>query len=236
MRTLVIPDLHLPYTHPGALQFCKDLYRTHKCNTTVFLGDIVDHTGISRHEKSPEAPSSNDELALVGRAIRPWYRAFPKAYVCAGNHDFSRVTRQAAEVNIPETYLRPLNELWGTPEWKWADRWRLDGVTYLHGLGAGGKYHAANIMEAMLSSVVVGHVHTVGMIYWKANFERRIFGMDCGCLVDDRAVAFQYARNVLRKSILAAGTVIDGMPELHLMPMARGEKYHRSNFVKRRFK
>jgi hypothetical protein len=67
-------------------------------------------------------------------------------------------------------------------------------------------------------------------MYWKANPFQRIFAMNVGCLVDDKAVAFAYAADHLQKSILSAATVIDGVPQLHIMPCGRGEKYARKNF------
>ena len=225
-RILVVPDLHLPYEHPSALRFCKDLYRKHRCNQVVFLGDICDHAGISDHEKLPEADSPLEELKKFTAKVAPWYREWPDAYVCRGNHE-SRLTRMAAKVGIPQLYLRGLNDLWDTPNWKWGSEWIIDEVLYTHGTGYGGKYHAANMMDKLLCSVVVGHIHTVAMVYWKANSVRRIFAMNAGCLVDDKALAFAYSADRLQKAILSAATVIDGIPQLHIMPCGRNEPYAR---------
>jgi predicted phosphodiesterase len=232
MRILAIPDLHLPYAHPGALAFCRDLRDKCRCDKVVLLGDVPDFTALSRFDKLPEAPSAHDELRAFQTAVRPWYRTFPDAKCIIGNHE-ARLLKRSSETGIPSSFIRPLNEILGTPKWRWEEHYILDDVLFTHGLGAGGKYHAVNIMDKMLCSVVVGHIHTVAMLYWKANYNRRIFGMDCGCLVDDKSVAFAYARTNIAKSILAAGTIIDGIPQLHIMPMARGEKYHASKFRNR---
>jgi hypothetical protein len=62
--------------------------------------------------------------------------------------------------------------------------------------------------------------------------------MDTGCGVDDSHPAFSYGKNFLRRSVLSCGVVIDGVPYHEIMPMARGEKYHKSRFLcnKRRAK
>lgn len=228
-RVLVVPDLHVPYEHPAALAFCKHLYRKHRCNQVVFIGDIGDHAGISRHEVSPEADSPLEELRRLNKKIAAWYREWPNAYICWGNHD-ERIVRMASSVGIPSDYIRGLNELWNTPKWKWGTEWRIDDILYTHGTGYGGKYHAVNMMDKLLCSVVAGHIHTVAQVYWKANPFKRIFAMNVGCLVDDKQVAFAYAKHHLQKSILSAATVCDGVPQLHIMPCGKGEKFSRRNF------
>ena len=53
-RVLVIGDLHLPAEHPDYYAFIKDVKRKYRTDTTVFIGDIVDHHAISFHKKHPE--------------------------------------------------------------------------------------------------------------------------------------------------------------------------------------
>jgi len=48
-RVLVVPDLHEPCARPGALEFCKDLRKKYKTDTTVFIGDVTDWHSISFH-------------------------------------------------------------------------------------------------------------------------------------------------------------------------------------------
>jgi hypothetical protein len=161
--------------------------------------------------------------------IQKWYKAFPQLRVCEGNHD-QRIIRQAATVGIPERFLKGYNELFNTPTWKWNREWIVDDVYYTHGTGAGGLYPAFNLMQKMLMSVVSGHIHTAAGIWWRANPLRRIFGMNVGCGVDDKHLAFKYAENVKIRSILSAGIVLDGTPIHVIMPCGPKEKYHKSKF------
>lgn len=229
MKTLVIGDIHAPVTHPGYLRFCRDLYHQHDCNQVVFIGDVVDWHAISFHTHHPEAPGPDDEYQLAAMCVQQWYKAFPKARVCIGNHD-ARVIRLAETVNIPKRFIRDYKDTWQTPGWTWADDFILDDVYYFHGTGSGGLHPAYNTMGKMLMSVVQGHIHSAGGIKWKANPQKRVFGMDTGCGIDDRAYAFAYGQMLKVRSILSAGVVIDGVPQHVIMPIGRGEKYHRSRF------
>lgn len=229
-RVLVIGDQHAPATHPGYLAFCRDLHRQYRCDDVVHIGDVVDLHAVSRHEASPEAKSASGEFEDAVVQIAKWAKAFPKIRVCEGNHD-KRIYSQAASVNIPGRFLKGYAELWGTPGWDWKPDHIIDDVYYFHGTGCGGTYPAPNTMQKMLMSTVMGHIHSAGGIWWKANPQKRIFGMNVGCGVDDKHIAFRYGENLKIRSILSAGVVVDGVPTHVIMPCGPKEKYHRSRFV-----
>ena len=85
-------------------------------------------------------------------------------------------------------------------------------------------------MKTMLMSVVQGHIHTASGIKWTANPQRRIFGMDTGCGISDKQMAFAYGRHMKKRSILSAGVILDGIPYHEVMPIGPGEKYHHRRF------
>jgi len=229
-KVLTIPDLHNPVSRLGSLAFCKDVQKKYKCNTTVFIGDVVDWSAISFHANNPEAPGPKDEFKLAYAEIQKWYKAFPNAYVCIGNHD-ARPQRVAESVNIPAKFIRDYADLWGTPKWKWVNHVIIDDVYYCHGhKKGGGKTPAWNLAGKLGMSVVMGHWHSKAGINWSANPLRRWFGMDTGCLIDDEAYAFVYASEQPARSILGTGVVLDGKPYYEIMECGKGEKYHDSNF------
>lgn len=233
MRILAIGDLHFPAVHPGYYAFCCDLAAKHKCDKFVSIGDVVDWHAISFHKRKPEAPGALDEYEQAKRHTRKWHKAFPNAMVCEGNHD-ARVARLSSDVGIPTRFIRDYNELWETPTWRWSTDWKLDGVYFFHGTGVSGMHPAFNTMQKMLMSTVMGHVHSAGGIKWRANPERRVFGMDVGCGVDDKHIAFQYGEHLKTRSILSAGVVIDGVPTHTIMKCGDGEKYHRDRFERKK--
>lgn len=224
-RILVIPDLHSPATRKKAIDFCKDIKNKWKCNEVIFLGDIVDWHSISHFVKEPNLPGPKDEFELANDFVAQWYKAFPKARVCVGNHD-ERPERLAKTVNIPNFLLKPYSELWNTPGWKWGFSFEVDGVHYRHGTDCSGVHPAWNLMNKIHCSVVIGHCHSRCGIKWSVNKFRRFFAMDCGSLVDDSQLQFAYGKQMVERSICACGVVIDGHPYLELMGISSGEKYH----------
>ena len=228
-KVLCVGDIHEPVSHPGYLQFCKDLYDEWGCDTVVFIGDVADFQAISFHANNPQCPGATDEYILTKQQIQKWYKAFPKATVTIGNHD-ERVIRLAESVNIPSKFLRDYSEIWKTPGWKWQHDHIIDDVYYFHGTGNGGVHPAYNAAGKMLMSVVMGHLHARSGVQWRANPLRRIFAMDTGCGIDIDAWQFAYGKHIKIRPILSVGLVLDGIPYHEVLPCGRGEKYHKSNF------
>jgi predicted phosphodiesterase len=231
-RILVIGDIHEPVSHPAYLQFCLDLYDSWDCDQTIFIGDVVDHHAISFHANHPEAPGPKDEYKQAWEAVQKWHQYFPEATVTQGNHDL-RVVRLAETVNIPQKFLRPHDDVWDTPGWTWVDSVEADGVHYEHGTGHGGKTPAFNATLKMHQSCVMGHVHSVGGIKPTVGPKTRLFGMDTGCGIDERAIAFAYGKHLKERPVLSAGVVIDGHPYYEMMPCSRGEKYSRAKWERK---
>ena len=212
-RVLVIGDLHAPATHPDYYKFVRKIQKKYNTNRTVFIGDVIDHEAISRHEKNPELPAALDEFKTALKQIKKWHRAFPEAVVCIGNHD-ERVMRTAKGAGIPGIYLRPYNEVYGTDGWNWLYRYHCDDVLYTHGTGWSGLSPAFNAAKQTRQSVVCGHVHSVGSINYHTNDTDTIFGMNVGAGVDSEHLAMSYGKFSLKKPVLSCGVVINGHPYL----------------------
>lgn len=228
-RVLTVGDLHLPAVRKGYLEFCQDLYYAWDCDTVVFIGDIIDWQAISFHAAHPMCPGPLDEYQLAKQHVAIWAKAFPKAFVCIGNHD-ERPSRLAKTVNIPDFMLRPYSELWDTPNWIWDFRFIIDEVNYRHGTGIGGIHPAWNAMNKIHQSVVMGHLHARMGIKYSMNSKMRIFGLDCGCGIDERAFNFAYGRDTIDRPALSAGVIIDGVGYVEPMLVGKGEKYWDGNF------
>jgi len=226
-RILVVPDLHLPATHPQFLRFVKDIGEQWETDTVVFLGDLLDLHQFSFWDHAPDLPSAEDELNMGREQLKPWIKAFPKAIILHSNHDM-RIYRKAFKAGIPENLLKSYNELFGAPKsWVWMKSADLDDVHYCHGTGRGGLYPAANKARHEGRSVVLGHVHSAACIVWMFSKKHRFFGMSCGSGVDDNHPAFRYAEECDKKSALSCGVIIDGHPYLEIMPCGKNEKYAR---------
>ena len=141
------------------------------------------------------------------------------------------ILRLAETVNIPAKFIRTYNEVWGTPGWNWVDDY-IDGEVYFnHGDGStSGLYPAYNLVRKMGMSCVCGHFHSASGVKYLVNPLRRMFGMDVGSLIDDKAMAFAYGQRIKIRSVLSVGVIVDDVPSVVPMAVGHGEKYHDSRF------
>lgn len=209
-NVLHISDLHLPFTHPKALSFCKKLYKKYKCDKVVLAGDIIDHSAMSYHETDADGMSAGDELKLARKLIKPWVKAFPKAHVTIGNHD-ALLERKAKTFGIPKAMIRELAEIYETPGWKWVLEVEIDDVLFFHGKGYG-RNAALNTALAERRSIAQGHAHSFAGVQYSTSTKDRIFGLNSGCLIDIKAYAFAYSKNFSVRPVLGSSVILDGLP------------------------
>lgn len=203
-KVLVIGDLHEPFCLDGYLEFCKEKKRKHRPDQIVFIGDIIDSHYSSFHSTDPDGMGGNEELEQAVKKVKTWYKAFPKAKVCIGNHD-RMAFRKAVEGSVPLAWIRSYNEVLGTPKWDWNDRFEIDGVQYIHGEGPKAHIRAQRDFQ----STVSGHHHTVAYVQNFAGRDKRLFSVQVGCGVDRSAYALAYAKNHQRPFISCA-LIVDG--------------------------
>lgn len=221
MNTLVIPDLHLPFTRRDFLDFCRDTSKQYGCKRTVFIGDLVDHHAMSYHEHDPEGFSAGDEYNKAARRLKAWYKAFPVADWCIGNHD-ELIARKAKTAGIPKRFIRRLDEIYSTP-----DRWKI-GFTFnygswlaQHGTNTSGDDGAFKSMLNQGISLVQGHIHTASGVKYHANEDRLLWAMQLGWGADRRSYAFAYGKDFKRKPIINCGVVLNNgtLPIVIPMPL-----------------
>jgi hypothetical protein len=217
-RILVIGDLHAPFIKEGYLEHCVDIAEKYNTNHTIFIGDIIDNHYSSFHGTDPDGYSAGEELDRAVDQIGLWYEAFPQADIVLGNHD-RIIVRKAFSAGVSERWIKGFDEVLGTPNWNFDLQFEYDGVMYIHGEGGGGEKGA--LMKALnkRKSVVQGHWHTSNHINWNVSEVDRLFGMQIGCGIDDKAYALAYAKYNIKKSILSCGVVLDNGKLPILEPM-----------------
>ena len=214
-NVLVIGDLHEPFCLEGYLDFCLEQYEAFNCNQVIFIGDILDNHAFSYHEPDVNGDSAGLELEKSIIKVADWYKAFPVADVCIGNHD-RMASRKAMTGGIPAAWIRSYNEVLKTPNWNWVESVTYDDVLYEHGEGGQAQTKAKN----NLMSSVCGHTHTEAYTRWYVGKRYRIFGMQVGCGVDADSYAAAYARNFKRQAIGCAVVLNNGtLPINLLMPL-----------------
>jgi hypothetical protein len=170
----------------------------------VFIGDIIDNHATSNHQQDHDGFSAGTELAIAQDRVKDWYRAFPDAKVCIGNHD-TRPSYMAKQAKISREWFKSLGEVLGTPGWEFADEFVIDNVLYTHGKSG----HAWDMVLYKGMSVVQGHYHTEFGVRYVANGK---FGMQVGCGVDVDSYAMDYAKKHKKPYLIGCGAVVNGTP------------------------
>jgi len=210
-RILVIGDIHAPFELKEYLQFCKDTYAKFSCNQVVFIGDIIDNHYSSFHTTDADGFGGGEELDRAINSISKWVEAFPVADVCIGNHD-RIIMRKAFDSQIPKRWIKDYNDVLGTPNWTWGERFVYDEVQYIHGEGGTARTKAKNDMM----SSVQGHIHIQAYVEWMVGRKFKVFGMQVGCGIDSTSYAAAYAKN-FKKQAIGCGVVIGGHTATNIM-------------------
>ncbi len=216
---MVIADTHEPFCHPHYLDFCLDIKERVKCATVVHIGDLVDNHAISYHKHDPNGRSPEDEIREAKTHLQAWFKAFPRLFLCRGNHD-RLVDRKGKTVGLPDCVFKPFRDIWGLPR-GWVDdfSFEIDGVRYTHGTGLSGDNAHIKAASKNRQSTVIGHVHHVGAINYLVSEKDRIWGMNVGCGIDRKTYAFEYGRDFTKKPFLGAGVVTDHGKYCQVFPM-----------------
>jgi len=168
-----------------------------------------------------EYENAKDQVAQL-------YEAFPVAEVTLGNHG-ALPWRRAEDVGLFPAMLKDPSSMWETPGWEWLPRYadlEIDGVLYRHGDKAlGGKHAAFRNAQAEFRSVVQGHWHAQLGVWYHANQNMRVFGLQAGSGVDVHSAAMAYGQVFAQKPLVGCGVVINGT-EGHALPMDLGSRYY----------
>ncbi len=207
---LVIPDIHAPFHHKETIPFLQHVYKEFGCDRVVCLGDEVDFACLNRFGLDPNGMGGGLELAFAKSFLKEFWAAFPVMEICTSNHT-SRPFRKAFEAGIPEEMILGYKKLFEAPDGiSWHERIIIEDVLYCHGegySGAGGALKAA-MMNRM--STVIGHLHTYAGVQYQKTRGGQIFGMNAGCLIDESAYAFKYAKHMANRPNIGCGVVYDG--------------------------
>jgi|TARA_R100000084_G_C4653289_1_gene151232 predicted phosphodiesterase len=214
---LVISDLHIPYHHKDSFDFLREIKKQFKPDFVVNIGDLLDFHAISFHEHNPDLPSIGDELTISKDYIKELESIYPNVTEVHSNHS-SLVYRRAIKYGMSAQFLRPYGEFLGTKKWQWVDDLKLvmsngKSVYFTHGKSA----DVLKVSQTMGMCCVQGHYHTKFSIGYWANPDDLYWGMQVGCLINQKSMAFSYAKNFSTRFVLGCGIIIEGMPRL--LPM-----------------
>lgn len=217
-RVLLISDMHIPYHHPDTLEFLKHLKEKYNPTRVICLGDELDKHALSYHDSDPDLPSAGDELRRSVPVIHQLFEMFPVMDIIESNHG-SLVWRKAKTNGIPRQYIRSYNDVLGVGEgWKWSFDLTItlpNGQRcYIH---HGKTSNVIQLSQQMGMNAIQGHYHEACRIDYWGNPTGLYWGMQCGCLIDDDALAFSYNNVNIKRPVIATGLIVDSIPVLEPM-------------------
>lgn len=223
-RILVVGDLHEPYVHPDAYDFLKSVRDEYCPDIVVQIGDETDGHAISFHDSSPELDSAGVELEKAKAGLEKLHSIFPNMLLCDSNHG-SLIYRRAKAHGLPVQFIKKYRDILfpehGAPGWSWGDAWDLETalgtVRFQHQVAGDLLLNAAHERKSM----VIGHFHGKLDIQYAASSTALYFGAHCGCLIDNKSLAFAYGKLSRSKPILGCMVITEGCPQI--VPMLLDE-------------
>ena len=221
-KILVISDMHLPYQHKDSIKFLTEIKKEFKPDTVISIGDLLDGHALSFHDSNPDLFSAGHELKKAKEYVRQLEDLFPKLVEVDSNHS-SLIYRRALKHGLPREYLKDYGDFLETKKWQWVDDLTLTMSNgkrcfFTHGRSA----DILKVSQTMGMSAVQGHYHTKFLISWWANPDNLFFSMNVGCMINQKSLAFAYAKNFKTRFIIGCGIIINGIPRL--LPMVLNAK------------
>jgi len=213
----IIGDTHFPYSRKGYLEFCRDKFLEQGVTCICQIGDLIDNHCWSRFDSDPYSIDGITEYEKAYEDVQVFkeiFKDFDKKFIVLGNHDRIPV-RQLTTLGLPSFLMKSFKELFGLDDWEICTSKTIDGTEYRHG-----EKCTATLLTAqrMRKNLVCGHSHSKADIQTHANWDSLIWGMHVGCGVDDKKLAFSYAKDEVHKSVISCATVHYGIsPQLHFM-------------------
>lgn len=217
-RILVLSDMHAPYMHRDTVAFLAALARKYKPTRIICMGDEADKHAMSFHDSDPDLDSAGPELSKAIKKLAPIYELFPRVDVLESNHG-SMHYRKGKHHGIPRKYLRDYQDiLEAPPGWKWHTDLYItlpNGVRcfFHHGLSS----DIIQVVKARGVCTVQGHYHSEMGAWFVSTPDALLWGLQVGCSIDKKSLAFAYDNANLPRPIIAHGMIIDSLPRP--MPM-----------------
>lgn len=216
-NSLIISDVQEPFGLCSAIDFCREVQKEYgvKDEDCYNAGDETDNFHGGMWPKDADyGHTPHQELLEARKAMKEWYRAFPKMKLAISNHGL-RWVKKALASGIPAELLQDYKKIFAAPDsWVWKEEWRHGGKhpwRLIHGMGYSGKDGARNAALDAGISTAIGHLHSFAGVHFMQPLGRSspIWGMNTGCLIDVKAYAFKYGKYNRAQPTLGVGVVID---------------------------
>jgi hypothetical protein len=224
---LVMSCTHAPYVHQDALKFLETIKEEYSPDRVVHLGDEVDNHAMNFYKSDPNLMSAGYELKAACKWLKKLEQLFPKMNLIQSNHG-SMVHRRAIDAGIPQEFIRELGDVYGVGKgWKWSFDLTLrneatrEQFYFIHNRNN----EAYKLAEGMNMSCVQGHWHSKKSIIYSPKPLVPVFGMQVGCLIDDKALAYAYNKLQTSRPSLGAGMILKGKPQVIEMKLKKNGRW-----------
>jgi hypothetical protein len=211
-RILVISDTHCPFEHKDALAFLTAIKKEYNPDRVIHIGDEIDNHAMSYHDTDPDSFSAGAELIRAREVVWQMEELFPRVDVIESNHG-SLWYRKAKTHGIPREAIKTYEEIL-FPRRKTGWKWHFELELSLPN-GQPCYFHHGRHANALIASqhrgmpIVQGHYHEKFNIQYWGTTERLNWGMNVGCLVDDKTLAFEYNNSNLKRPIIGCAMIIE---------------------------
>ena len=214
--------MHLPYQHKDAIKFLAEIKKEFKPDRVINIGDLLDFHAISMHTHDPDLASAGHELTMARKYVKELESIYPQVTEVDSNHS-SLVYRRAIKYGMSREFLKEYGDFLGTKKWNWVDDLTLtmsngQRCFFTHGRSA----DVLKVSQTMGMSAVQGHYHTKFLVSYWANPDNLFFAMNVGCLINQKSLSMNYAKNFRTRFILGCAIILDGVPRL--LPMQLNDK------------
>jgi UDP-2,3-diacylglucosamine pyrophosphatase LpxH len=207
-RTVLVPDLHVPYQDVQAFRAVRSFIRDVRPERVIVMGDLLDLGIVSSFDKDPRSTAGLQEQIDEGGAVLDDLRsdAGRKAEIILieGNHEFRMTKSLIRHAPAFMSLTRSGEDVLSVPFLldlkrrgiRWIpshESYDLHGYLVEHGDCASSYsgYTARRMVDKRRQSVVHGHTHRLGS-YWHTGYQSTVHGIELGSLIDRNSEAASY--------------------------------------------
>lgn len=215
---LLISDMHIPYHHPDTIAFLTHLKKKYNPTRVICLGDELDKHALSYHDSDPDLKSAGDELRASLPVVHELEKLFPKMDILESNHG-SLVWRKAKTNGIPRHYIKSYQDVLEVGEgWQWHHDLTIklpngNSCYFHHGKAS----DVLKLSQQMGMCAVQGHYHNDFSVKYWANPNGLYWGLQIGCLIDDKSYAFSYNNVNIKRPLIGTAVIVNSLPVLEPM-------------------
>jgi len=213
MKTLVVPDVHVPFHCRKAEALLHKLIRKHKPQKIIFLGDVCDVHALTTHPKivhwRDNLEEELDQTKKYLTKVRKTAGSKTKIIYIRGNHEYRwermvdkctpnlSVTRNLLPhfLGLKELDIQWVKDAGKTPVRTTTGRGK---VRFLHGHEVRGSSafparHALKIAQLLDEPVHIGHTHKFGIMFSPSKRQGELFAIEGGYVAERNSEGMRYA-------------------------------------------